>query len=79
MQYFFSTRNNVYWGAIIPVLFVTWLTWRLFTTHIESILAYVLILLVGLAFLTGQWYSGRESLHKQRKKELNKMKTHDIQ
>lgn len=78
IQYFFSTRNSVYWGAIIPVLLVIWLTWMLITVRIESILAYVLILIVGIIFLIEQWSNGRKSLRKHRKKELEKMQSHDM-
>lgn len=77
MQDFFSTRNSVYWGGFIPVIFVAWRTWILFTGN-ESILAYVLILLLGMAFLVGGWIKGRKSLHKRRKRELDKMKSLDM-
>ena len=78
IQYFLSTRNSFYWGALIPLIFISWRTWMLFTARIDSVLAYVLILIVGLFFLAAQWHSGRESLHNHRKKELNKMKAHDM-
>ncbi|GGK08918.1 hypothetical protein GCM10007063_34210 [Lentibacillus kapialis] len=41
VQYFFSTRDSVYWGALIPLIFIVWRTWLLFTGN-ENILAYVL-------------------------------------
>lgn len=50
VQHFLSTRDSVYWGALIPLVFVIWRTWILFNEN-ENLLAYVLILLVGLAFL----------------------------
>ena len=77
VQYFFATRNSVYWGALIPVIFVTWRTWILFTSD-ERVLSYVLILLLGLAFLIGGWIKGRETLKERRKKELDKMRFHDM-
>ncbi|MEK4800696.1 hypothetical protein MHI02_03755 [Oceanobacillus sp. FSL K6-0118] len=77
VQHFLSTRDSVYWGALIPLVFVIWRTWILFNEN-ENLLAYVLILLVGLAFLFGGWYEGRKALQKKRKQELDKMKSHDI-
>lgn len=79
VQYFLSTRNHVYFGAIIPVIYTAWLTWMFATSRFESsLLAYILILLVGLAFLIEQWHQGRKSLRERRKKELEKMKSHDM-
>lgn len=78
IQYFLSTRNSIYWGAIIPVVFVTWVTWMLVTGRIESFILYGAMLLLGIGFLVNQWGAGRKSLHKQRKKELEKMKSHDM-
>ncbi|MCJ7842119.1 hypothetical protein MUB24_14640 [Lederbergia sp. NSJ-179] len=77
IQHFFSTRNNVYWGGVIPVIFVVWRTWVFFTEN-QSFLKYVLILLVGLAFLIGGWHEGRKALQKRRKQELDKMKSRDL-
>jgi len=77
VQHFLSTRNRVYWGALIPFIFIVWRTGRFFNGN-ENFLAYVLILLVGLAFLFGGWYEGRTALHKKRKQELNKMRSHDL-
>ncbi|GGP11588.1 hypothetical protein [Oceanobacillus neutriphilus] len=79
IQYFLSTRNNAYWGAVIPVLLVFWLTWSLITGRIESVLAYALILLVGMIVLAMEWHEGREALSKRRNKELDKMRSQDIQ
>lgn len=77
IQYFFSTRNSLYWGGVIPVIFVVWRTW-IFVTNDERVLSYVLVLLLGLAFLIGGWAEGRKSLTERRKKELNKMKSLDM-
>ncbi|GIO22869.1 hypothetical protein [Oceanobacillus sp. J11TS1] len=77
VQYFLSSRNSVYWGGFIPLVFVVWRTWILINED-ENFLAYVLILLVGLAFLIGGWYEGRKALHNKRKQELDKMKSYDI-
>lgn len=77
LQYFFSTRNSVYWGGVIPVIFVVWRTW-IFINNDERVLSYVLVLLLGLAFLIGGWTKGRKSLTERTKKELNRMKSLDM-
>ncbi|WP_121641198.1 hypothetical protein [Virgibacillus sp. Bac330] len=77
LQYFLSSRNSVYWGGIIPLLFVVWRTWT-FVNENEKLLHYVLILSVGLAFLIGGWYEGRNVVREKRKQELNKMKSYDM-
>uniref|UniRef100_UPI00402AF6BF hypothetical protein n=1 Tax=Bacillus sp. DX2.2 TaxID=3073452 RepID=UPI00402AF6BF len=78
VQYFFSTRASIYWGAIIPVAYVVLLTGMFVTNNIESTIGFILYLLLGILFLIVEWNQGRKSLHKKRKKELDKMKTHDI-
>ncbi|AGA58544.1 MAG: hypothetical protein C6W55_00690 [Thermobacillus sp.] len=78
VQFFFSTRNRAYWGAVIPVAYAACLTWMFATNQIESALQYALILLIGLLFLFGEWRSGRIYYHKKRKKELEKMKATDL-
>ncbi|MBJ8056155.1 hypothetical protein JDS87_30980 [Bacillus cereus] len=78
IQYFFSTRDSIYWGAIIPVAYVVLLTGMFVTNNIESTIGFILYLLLGILFLIVEWNQGRKSLHKKRKKELDKMKTHDI-
>ena len=77
VQYFLSTRNSVYWGGLIPLVFVVWRTWILFNEN-EKFLSYALILLLGLAFLIGGWYEGRNALRKKRKQELDKMRSYDM-
>lgn len=77
-QYFLSTRNSRYWGAIMPVAYFVYLTWTFVTNRLESPIAYILILLIGMLFLLAEWSSGRKSLHEKRKKELDKMTTHDL-
>ncbi|RKQ30244.1 hypothetical protein [Oceanobacillus halophilus] len=79
VQYFLSTRHSVYWGAIVPVLFLTGMTWMFITNRIESIIAFLILLVVGMIFLIEQWSRGRKSLKKNRSKELDKMKKLDIE
>ena len=78
VQSFLSTRDNVYWGAILPVAYIVFLTWMLISNRMESIIIYVLILLLGLLFLIAEWRRGRKHLFKKRKKELDKMKILDM-
>lgn len=78
LQFFFSTRNNIYWGAILPVAYIVFLTWQFVTNHIENTMGFILYLLLGLLFLGAEWNGGRKYLHEKRKKELAKMKTYDM-
>ncbi|UNK19036.1 hypothetical protein MNQ98_03040 [Paenibacillus sp. N3/727] len=78
VQYFFSTRNNVFWGAIIPASYIVFLTWMFVTDRIESTVGFILYLLLGLLFLIAEWSAGRKALNQKRKKELDKIKTHDM-
>lgn len=78
LQYFLSSRHNAYFGAIIPLLFISGLTWMLFTDRVESPLKYVLILGVILLFLLEQWSRGRKALRRNTQKELDRMNRQDI-
>jgi len=77
VQHFLASRDSVYWGGLIPLIFIVWRTWMYFSGD-EKFLAYILILLVGLAFLIGGWYEGRKALHKKREQELDKMASIDM-
>ena len=78
VQFFFSTRNNIYWGAILPVAYIVFLTCLFVTNRIESTMGFILYLLLGMLFLCAEWNGGRKYIHEKRKKELDKMKTHDM-
>jgi len=78
VQYFFSTRNSVFWGGIIPVAYIVFLTWMFVTNRIDSTIAFILILIIGILFLIAEWNGGRKYLREKRRKELDKMKTHDM-
>lgn len=77
-QQILSSRNNAYWGAVMPVLFITGMTWLVVTHRLENIWAIIVFLVLGIGLLAEQWSLGRKSLAKKRKMELDKMKTHDI-
>jgi len=77
VQYFLASRNSFYWGAILPIAFLIWRVFIIFTTD-GKILSHVLIMLLGLAFLIGQWTAGRKALKEKQKQELEKMATKDL-
>jgi len=77
-QHFFSTRNNKYFGAILPLGYTLVMTWLFVNNQFDKPLAFILYLLLGLAFLLSGWKAGRNKYQKDRKNELNKMKTKDI-
>jgi hypothetical protein len=78
LQFFFSTRNNIYWGAILPVAYIVFLTWQFVTNHIENTMGFILYVLLGTLFLGAEWNGGKKYLQEKRKKELDKMKTYDM-
>jgi len=79
IQFVLSRRNNVYWGAILPILYLVfifgWLAKRMGNGNTFTL---IITAIAGLAVLLGIWIKGREALKNKRKKELEKMKLHDI-
>ncbi|GAB0168276.1 hypothetical protein LSPCS325_17130 [Lysinibacillus sp. CTST325] len=79
IQSFLSRRTNVYWGAIVPILYLVfifgWWSIRVDNVNTSSLIKAAV---GGSVFLLGTWAKGRESLKNKRKKELEKMKLHDI-
>ncbi|WP_431803237.1 hypothetical protein [Halobacillus andaensis] len=78
LQYFLSTRDQVYWGVVIPVVYTGAIIWMHIAGVIESFIAVTLYVLLGLFFLFLEWKRGRKSLVSKRNKELEKMKTYDM-
>lgn len=78
VQFFLSTRQQSYSGFILPVAYVVFLTWLLITQRMESMLGYMLYLLLGLLFLLAEWKTGRKYVAEKSKTELDKIKAHDI-
>jgi len=78
VQFFFSTRNHAYLGAVLPIVYFVLLTWSYLSNRMESFLGYILYLLLGLFFLIAEWRGGRKYLLEKREKELEKMKTLDL-
>ncbi|MEK3643726.1 hypothetical protein NSS70_02510 [Aeribacillus sp. FSL K6-2848] len=78
-QYLISKRGHVLLGAILPLLYIGFFVYgylnNIFPVRSgEAILA----LLGGTVLLVSGWVSGRESLSRKRKKELDKIKARDL-
>ncbi|MFP7493124.1 hypothetical protein SFC66_04980 [Terribacillus saccharophilus] len=78
IQSFMSRRQHVIFGVFIPILFAVYMTWMFSTGEIDSVLKYVILLIVGLIILVAEWSNGRKAVRKCHEEEMNKMKTQDI-
>lgn len=79
IQLFLSRRTNVYWGAIIPVLYLVYIfNWVIERVGKVNMLTLILIAVGGLAILFDLWISGREYSKKKRKKESEKIALQDL-
>ncbi|GIP59629.1 hypothetical protein MKX50_06205 [Paenibacillus sp. FSL W8-0186] len=78
VQYFMASRNSFILGAVIPILFTAVITWMFTTNRIESKIAYIVLLLIGLIILIEEWVRGRKSLRKRQQKEMDIMITKDL-
>lgn len=58
-QYIFATRRHFLWGALLPVAFVNWRLYILWTTN-SNIVEQLIIIGFGLLLLLGQWKQGRK-------------------
>ncbi|EFV71685.1 hypothetical protein HMPREF1012_02324 [Bacillus sp. BT1B_CT2] len=77
IQYFLSTRNHTFWGAILPTAYIVFLV-ALSIYEGKSFASFLLPLIGGLALLVGEWIKGREALKKKREREMRIMKAMDI-
>ncbi|RIU97528.1 hypothetical protein [Bacillus licheniformis] len=77
IQYFLSTRNHTFWGAILPTAYIVFLV-ALSIYEGVSFASFFLPLIGGLALLLGEWIKGREALKKKREREMRIMKAMDI-
>lgn len=77
-QYFMASRNSFILGAVIPILFTAVTTWMFATNRIESKIAYIVLLVIGLIILIEEWARGRKSLRKRQQKEMDIMITKDL-
>ncbi|MGE7915742.1 hypothetical protein [Lysinibacillus xylanilyticus] len=79
VQHFLSTRNNMYWGSLLPIIYIATLISVQFYGIFEwSMMQFILFAIVGELFLVGYWMSGRKVLSSKRQKELEKMKAFDL-
>ncbi|WOH92077.1 hypothetical protein RZN08_04260 [Bacillus paralicheniformis] len=67
IQYFLSTRNRTFWGAILPTAYIIFLV-ALSIHEGKSFASFYLPLIGGLALLLGEWIKGREALKKAGKR-----------
>ncbi|GGB40510.1 hypothetical protein F3157_16940 [Virgibacillus dakarensis] len=80
IQHFLSTRKRAYFGAILPIIFTVFMWGWVFAKVKDGDTSdFYFAFILGLAILLGGWIEGRESLKKKRIRELNKMKTYDMQ
>ncbi|AGN35217.1 hypothetical protein OIO07_17630 [Bacillus paralicheniformis] len=77
IQYFLSTRNRTFWGAILPTAYIIFLV-ALSIHEGKSFASFYLPLIGGLALLLGEWIKGREALKKKQEREMRVMKAMDI-
>ncbi|MBU6079741.1 hypothetical protein [Allobacillus halotolerans] len=79
LQHFLSTRNKVFWGGLLPVAYVILLIYLILSGLMDvGSRDFWFIAILGTTILLGEWISGRESLEKKRKQELDKMTSHDL-
>lgn len=80
IQYYLSTRRMAFWGALLPGAYLLFLVYFKFSETFDSSddKNYWFMALFGMAVLLSGWISGRDSLEKKRKKELEKMQSHDM-
>ncbi|MFC0523752.1 hypothetical protein ACFFGV_09260 [Pontibacillus salicampi] len=76
-QYGLSSRRNPALGIIVPIIFVSVMTWILMTGQMEMVL-YSVLLVVGLLFLAEEWSRGRKEYKEKTTQELHKMKSQDF-
>ncbi|MPQ27106.1 hypothetical protein [Bacillus paralicheniformis] len=77
IQYFLSTRNRTFWGAILPTAYIIFLV-ALSIHEGKSFASFYLPLIGGLVLLLGEWIKGREALKKKQEREMRVMKAMDI-
>ena len=78
-QFYLSRRANVYWGAILPLLYVTYIVWWYFKNIDEvNTFSHIFAIVAGLAFFLSVWINGREAVKTKRKKELEKIDLQNI-
>ncbi|ATO48401.1 hypothetical protein [Brevibacillus laterosporus] len=80
IQYYLSRRNNTYWGAILPVIYIACFVYGKLTGLFNEgkEMSMILAALGGTALLLLVWIKGRTSVKDKRRKELEKIELHDL-
>ncbi|MEJ8545823.1 hypothetical protein [Brevibacillus borstelensis] len=80
LQHYLSRRDEAYWGAVLPVLFVAFFAYGklsgLFAEGKE--VSMTLAAVGGTAILLLAWVNGRNSVKEKRRKELEKIELLDL-
>ncbi|AKC77028.1 hypothetical protein ShL2_02176 [Staphylococcus haemolyticus] len=79
IQYFLSKTGNKIIGGIVPILFIVALVFLYTTGKLGLNIWGTLILgVIGLLFLLGQWSRAQKDNKKKEQKELDKMISKDL-
>lgn len=79
VQFFLARRTSVFWGAVLPVMYLIYIYGWLFERYGEgNTVSLVLAAFGGVVILLSIWINGRESLKRKRRKELEKINLQDI-
>lgn len=78
IQKFLSSRKQVWLGSIIPVLYLVGVIIFFIKTNTSFFSKDIIPFTLFFTIMLGAWISGYESHKRKEKKELNKMKSHDL-
>ncbi|PAQ16390.1 hypothetical protein CD798_02000 [Bacillaceae bacterium SAOS 7] len=80
VQHYLSRREQAYWGAVLPILYIAFLVYGKITNLFIGVSdkALLLIGVLGVVFLLGYWLSGREYVSKKRKREMEKIEVQNL-
>lgn len=78
LQYFLSTRNQVFWGAILPSIYILLLVYlKIYGVFDNHTTEFWLFSILGIGSLLGIWATGRKNLKRKRRKELSQIRFQD--
>lgn len=78
IQYVLTRLENKYLGGILPLLFLCFMMWVYIYFQPDGIISFFIATLAGFVILLSIWENGRTAIKNKRKKELEKIKLHDI-
>lgn len=78
VQHFLSTRKSAFWGALLPLCFAGLMAYLKYSGLADGERDFWFMASLGTVILLSIWATGRETLKKKRKKELDKMESHDL-